>query len=81
MIRAAQQDLGAERVGFDFEQDSPGPLIDNSKELVDAIRDIDQVRAEYQERFDRFHHLFCDLDDGNASARVVDRMIEQAREG
>ncbi|MFU0243184.1 CDP-glycerol glycerophosphotransferase family protein, partial [Streptomyces scabiei] len=60
---------------FDFEQDSPGPLIDNSKELVDAIRDIDQVRAEYQERFDRFHHLFCDLDDGNASARVVDRMI------
>ncbi|NED09853.1 hypothetical protein G3I55_50455, partial [Streptomyces sp. SID6648] len=39
---------------FDFEQDSPGPLIDNSKELVDAIRDIDQVQAEYQERFDRF---------------------------
>ncbi|MFD6414481.1 CDP-glycerol glycerophosphotransferase family protein, partial [Nocardia asteroides] len=66
---------------FDFEQDSPGPLIGNSKELVDAIRDIDQVQAEYQERFDRFHHLFCDLDDGNASARVVDRMLEQAREG
>ncbi|MFJ6069361.1 CDP-glycerol glycerophosphotransferase family protein [Streptomyces sp. NPDC093065] len=66
---------------FDFEQDSPGPLIDNSKELVDAIRDIDRVREKYQERFDRFHHLFCDLDDGNASARVVDRMIEQAREG
>ncbi|NEB09281.1 glycosyltransferase [Streptomyces coelicoflavus] len=65
---------------FDFEQDSPGPLIDNSKELVDAIRDIDQVQATYQDRFDRFHHLFCDLDDGHASARVVDRMLEQSRE-
>ncbi|SDK62840.1 bifunctional glycosyltransferase/CDP-glycerol:glycerophosphate glycerophosphotransferase [Streptomyces indicus] len=65
---------------FDFEKDSPGPLIGTSKELVDAIRDIDRVSAEYQERFDRFHHLFCDLDDGSASARVVDRMLEQARE-
>lgn len=65
---------------FDFEQDSPGPLIATSKELVDALRDIDQVSAEYQERFERFHHLFCDLDDGNASTRVVDRMLEQSRE-
>lgn len=39
------------------------------------------MQEKYQERFDRFHHLFCDLDDGNASARVLDRMIEQAREG
>ncbi|MDR3081465.1 MAG: CDP-glycerol glycerophosphotransferase family protein [Streptomyces sp.] len=46
---------------------------------MDSIRDIDRVSAEYQERFDRFHHLFCDLDDGHASARVVDRMLEQAR--
>ncbi|MFD8262954.1 CDP-glycerol glycerophosphotransferase family protein [Streptomyces griseoluteus] len=65
---------------FDFEKDSPGPLIDNSEDLVSAIRDIDTVSAEYQERFDRFHHLFCDLDDGHASARVVDRMLEQAKE-
>ncbi|MEU6536353.1 CDP-glycerol glycerophosphotransferase family protein [Streptomyces sp. NPDC047000] len=65
---------------FDFEKDSPGPLISTSEELVTAIRDIDKVSAEYQDRFERFHHLFCDLDDGHASARVVDRMLEQARE-
>ncbi len=65
---------------FDFEQDSPGPLVFTSKELVDALLDIDTVSAEYQDRFDRFHHLFCDLDDGHASARVVDRMLEQAKE-
>ncbi|MEU0598915.1 CDP-glycerol glycerophosphotransferase family protein [Streptomyces sp. NPDC006393] len=65
---------------FDFEQDSPGPLLFTSKELVDAIRDIDKVSVEYKDRFDRFHHLFCDLDDGHASARVVDRMLEQAKE-
>jgi CDP-glycerol glycerophosphotransferase len=65
---------------FDFEKDSPGPLISTSEELVTAIRNIDEVSAEYEERFARFHHLFCDLDDGEASKRVVDRMLEQAKE-
>ncbi|MEU6084012.1 CDP-glycerol glycerophosphotransferase family protein [Streptomyces sp. NPDC047108] len=65
---------------FDFENDAPGPLIRTSEELIDAIRDIEKVSVEYQDRFDRFHHLFCDLDDGSASARVVDRMLEQAKE-
>ncbi|WP_392753850.1 CDP-glycerol glycerophosphotransferase family protein [Streptomyces sp. LN590] len=65
---------------FDFEEDSPGPLIRTSGELIDSIRNIDSVWPEYRERFDRFHHLFCDLDDGRASQRVVDRMLEQTAE-
>lgn len=65
---------------FDFEKDSPGPLIRTSGELIDSIRNIDSVWPEYRERFDRFHHLFCDLDDGRASQRVVDRMMEQPAE-
>ncbi|MFC7220512.1 CDP-glycerol glycerophosphotransferase family protein [Streptomyces polyrhachis] len=65
---------------FDFEEDSPGPLLRTSDEVIDSIRNIDEVAAEYQERFDRFHHNFCDLDDGSASARVVDRMLEKAKE-
>jgi CDP-glycerol glycerophosphotransferase len=66
---------------FDFEKDSPGPLIRTSEELVTALRDIDKVMEEYRERYDRFHHLFCDLDDGHASQRVVDRMLEMAKRG
>ena len=66
---------------FDFEKDSPGPLIRTSEELVTAIREIDRITEEYRERYERFHHLFCDLDDGHASARVVDRMLELGREG
>ncbi|NBM15763.1 bifunctional glycosyltransferase/CDP-glycerol:glycerophosphate glycerophosphotransferase [Streptomyces sp. GC420] len=65
---------------FDFEKDSPGPLLRTSEEVVAAIRGIESVSAEYRERFERFHELFCDLDDGHASGRVVDRMLEQARE-
>ncbi|MFE9659702.1 MULTISPECIES: CDP-glycerol glycerophosphotransferase family protein [unclassified Streptomyces] len=65
---------------FDFEEDSPGPLLRTSEELIESIRRIEEVKVDYQERFDRFHDLFCDLDDGSASKRVVDRMLEQSRQ-
>ncbi|MHC0433387.1 bifunctional glycosyltransferase/CDP-glycerol:glycerophosphate glycerophosphotransferase [Streptomyces sp. O3] len=65
---------------FDFEHDAPGPLLHTSSDVIDAILDIDAVSAEHADRYERFHHLFCDLDDGHASARVVDKMLEQARE-
>ncbi|MEU1366458.1 CDP-glycerol glycerophosphotransferase family protein [Streptomyces sp. NPDC005803] len=65
---------------FDFENDAPGPLISTSEELVSAIRDIDNVSAEYGERYQRFQELFCDLDDGHASERLADRMFSMAKE-
>ncbi|MHC5261657.1 bifunctional glycosyltransferase/CDP-glycerol:glycerophosphate glycerophosphotransferase [Streptomyces sp. UC4497] len=65
---------------FDFEADSPGPLLRTSQELIEAIRDIEKVHIAHQDRFARFQRQFCDLDDGRAAARVVDRMLEQAQE-
>ncbi|MEW2349568.1 bifunctional glycosyltransferase family 2 protein/CDP-glycerol:glycerophosphate glycerophosphotransferase [Streptomyces sp. NPDC006684] len=65
---------------FDFEKSSPGPLVSTSEELVDALANITTVSAQYRERFEEFHYQFCDLDDGMASARVVDRMLEQSQE-
>ncbi|MEU5215989.1 CDP-glycerol glycerophosphotransferase family protein [Streptomyces sp. NPDC020807] len=66
---------------FDFEEDAPGPLIQTSEELIQAIRDVDEVAGEYQERYDRFHHNFCDLDDGHASERLADLMFKTAEDG
>ncbi|MFE5596962.1 CDP-glycerol glycerophosphotransferase family protein [Streptomyces sp. NPDC056549] len=66
---------------FDFENDAPGPLIGTSDELIEAIREVDEVAGEYQEKYDRFHHLFCDLDDGHASARLADLMFKTAEDG
>ncbi|MFE5735152.1 CDP-glycerol glycerophosphotransferase family protein [Streptomyces sp. NPDC056528] len=66
---------------FDFEQDAPGPLIGTSDELIQAILDVDEVAVEYQEKYDAFHHNFCDLDDGHASARLADLMFRTAQDG
>ncbi|WP_425839858.1 bifunctional glycosyltransferase/CDP-glycerol:glycerophosphate glycerophosphotransferase [Streptomyces fractus] len=60
---------------FDFEADAPGPLLSTSQELIESIRDVDRSQEQYAFRYRRFQRDFCDLDDGNAAGRVVDRLL------
>lgn len=60
---------------LDFVEAAPGPLLRTTDELADALGDLDAVRASYGSRYDAFTAKFCELDDGHASARVVDRVF------
>ncbi|WNF27363.1 CDP-glycerol glycerophosphotransferase family protein [Streptomyces sp. C11-1] len=61
---------------FDFERRAPGPLIPDSAGIVAALREPEAATAGHREAYERFREAFCDLDDGSAAARVVDRMLK-----
>ncbi|GHA95845.1 MULTISPECIES: bifunctional glycosyltransferase/CDP-glycerol:glycerophosphate glycerophosphotransferase [Streptomyces] len=63
---------------FDFESRAPGPLVPTSAGVVEALRDA-SAATSHQEAYARFREAFCDLDDGTAAVRVVDRMLKGAR--
>ncbi|MFE2091704.1 CDP-glycerol glycerophosphotransferase family protein [Streptomyces sp. NPDC059460] len=60
---------------FDFENRAPGPLIPDSAELVEALRDPVRATEGHAQAYEAFRRDFCDLDDGHAAQRVVDRML------
>ncbi|HEX9030717.1 MAG TPA: bifunctional glycosyltransferase family 2 protein/CDP-glycerol:glycerophosphate glycerophosphotransferase [Streptosporangiaceae bacterium] len=60
---------------FDFEADAPGPRLETSVQVVDALADIDAVAARYETARAAFAARFCPLDDGKASARACDRIF------
>jgi CDP-glycerol glycerophosphotransferase len=60
---------------FDLAEVAPGPLLRTSKELVDAIADIDAIAAEHRERYARFRETFSHLEDGAATDRVLDLLF------
>ncbi|MFJ9607181.1 CDP-glycerol glycerophosphotransferase family protein [Kitasatospora sp. NPDC101176] len=65
---------------FDFEPQAPGPLVPTSAGLLRALRELADggpgLPPGYAERHRRFRAEHCALDDGGASRRVVDRMLE-----
>ncbi|GAB3652570.1 hypothetical protein GCM10027589_10150 [Actinocorallia lasiicapitis] len=61
---------------FDFEKESPGPLVETSADLIAAIRDLPSLNDKYAAAYDTFYDRFCALDDGKAAARVVDKVFK-----
>ncbi|WP_051967047.1 CDP-glycerol glycerophosphotransferase family protein [Kitasatospora mediocidica] len=62
---------------LDFEQHAPGPLLETSEQLIAALSDLPAATDGYAERYRDFRRTFCGQDDGRASARVVDWMLER----
>jgi CDP-glycerol glycerophosphotransferase len=65
----------ASRFYLDYEATVPGPVVRTTDELGEALRSVDALRAEYAARYDEFRKTFCELDDGRAAERVVERVF------
>lgn len=62
---------------LDFEEEAPGPFIKTTEEIINTVINIDQVMDQYKVKYDKFYKKFCGLEDGYASARVVDRFFDK----
>lgn len=62
---------------FDYAPTAPGPLLQTTAEVVDAVRDADGVRMEYAEAIDAFNVRFNRLQDGHATERVVEAFFDR----
>ncbi|WP_019632442.1 bifunctional glycosyltransferase/CDP-glycerol:glycerophosphate glycerophosphotransferase [Actinomadura atramentaria] len=60
---------------FDFEAESPGPLLRTSDEVLQALRELPDVSARYAVAYAAFREKYCPHDDGHAGDRVLDRAL------
>jgi CDP-glycerol glycerophosphotransferase len=61
---------------FDLEGEGPGPVLQTTGELVDALRDLDAVQHEYRDRYANFREIYCHAEDGHATDRLIDRLLQ-----
>ena len=54
----------------------PGPIIKEEAELSDAIGSIDEIEAQYAEKYKAFNDKFNYLDDAYSAKRVVETCIK-----
>lgn len=60
---------------FDFEKLAPGPIIRDSSELGNLLENLESLQEEYRERYLAWQQKFNALEDGGASARVLDATL------
>lgn len=59
---------------IDIHKDVPGPLLFSTEEVIDNIKNIDNVVDDFREKYDEFYERFCNIDDGGATERIVKRV-------
>jgi CDP-glycerol glycerophosphotransferase len=67
--------LSARTALFEYGPTAPGPLLQTTEEVVDALQRVDQVGAEYAADRAAFNGRFHGLHDGHATSRVVDQFF------
>ena len=60
---------------LDMEKDLPGPLLLTNDEVVEAIKNIEEIKENYKDKYEEFYNRFCCVDDGNAAKRVVEKVF------
>ena len=59
---------------FDFIEEAPGPFLYNTEELVEFLQNPNF--EQYQEKYDAWYNKFNKWDDGKASEKIVNMLID-----
>ena len=65
---------------FDFFTDAPGPLVRTTADLVTQLQDLDAVVVGYAAAYAHFRERFCEHEDGLASERAANVLLERLGE-
>lgn len=60
---------------IDIEEELPGPLLFTTEEIIEAVRNMDEITDKYKEKYDVFYEKFCGWEDGHASRKVANAVF------
>lgn len=60
---------------IDFKE-LPGPIVKKEQDLIEEIKKINMYNKKFQKKYEKFNKKYNNLDDGNASRRVIEECIK-----
>lgn len=60
---------------MDFENEAPGPLVEDTESIIKHIQNIDNLSTQYKEKYNMFYEKYCSLEDGDATNKIVDKFF------
>jgi CDP-glycerol glycerophosphotransferase len=62
-------------VYWDTETEFPGPVLKSTDEMIEHLRALPAVVAQWRARYDQFRARFCGMEDGRATQRLVEAVF------
>ena len=62
---------------FDLEAEAPGPVVDSTDGVIDALDRLGDTTGAYAGRYAAFRERYCPLEDGHATDRVIEAVFHR----
>lgn len=64
---------------MNVEEELPGPMLFDTDEIIEAVRNIKDVQEKYKEKYNRFCDKYCAWEDGHAAEKVVNAVFGSSK--
>lgn len=61
---------------LNMEKDLPGPLIKDNNELINAIKNIENVQKDFESKYEEFYDRYCSLCNGHSSEDIIMKVFK-----
>lgn len=61
---------------LNMEKELPGPLIKDNDELIEVIKNIDDVSIDYRDKYNEFYNRFCNLCSGDSAKIIIEKIFK-----
>lgn len=61
---------------INIEEELPGPLVFTTEEIIQGIKNIDEIKEQYVDKYKLFYEKYCGLEDGTASEKVAKAVFQ-----
>lgn len=62
---------------IDYHKDLPGPIYTKADELIEGLKQLDQIQSQYASQIDAFYDRFCSIENGQASQFIGDMIYKE----
>lgn len=62
---------------FDLEKNAPGPVVQTTEGIIEAIKVAERNDFKVSDSFDAFYQRFCYLENGESTRKVVEQVFEK----
>lgn len=62
---------------MNVEEELPGPMLFDTEEVIDAIRNLPAVEEKYSDKYHAFCEKYCGWEDGTAAKKVVETVFKK----
>lgn len=61
---------------MNFDEEAPGPFLFTTADIIDSVKNIENIKTQYKDKYEQFRKKYCALEDGKATERVVNLIFE-----